>query len=44
MHYHRKLSKRKRIRKIGFMARMRTSKGRRIINSRRRTGRQAQPA
>ncbi len=42
MHYPRKVSKRKRARKIGFRARMRTKSGRRIINRKRRMGRQAQ--
>ena len=40
MHYHRKLSKIKRIRKQGFRARMRTPGGRRVINRQRRRGRQ----
>lgn len=39
MHYPRKVSKRKRVRKIGFRARMRTSRGRKLINRKRRTGR-----
>ncbi|NQU75766.1 MAG: 50S ribosomal protein L34 [Planctomycetes bacterium] len=42
MHYPHKLSKRKRVRKIGFRARMRTSNGRKTINSKRRVGRQVQ--
>jgi len=42
MHYPRRISKRKRARKIGFRARMRTSSGRRIINRKRRRGRQVQ--
>lgn len=41
MHYPHRISKRKRARKCGFRARMRTSKGRRIINGRRRAGKQA---
>ncbi|MBN1554014.1 MAG: 50S ribosomal protein L34 [Phycisphaerae bacterium] len=41
-HYPHRMSKRKRARKIGFRARMRTSKGRKIISSKRREGRQAQ--
>lgn len=39
MHYPRKTSKIKRIRKVGFRARMSTTKGRKIMNSKRRTGR-----
>lgn len=39
MHYPRKVSKIKRIRKVGFRARMRTTKGRKIMNSKRRVGR-----
>jgi ribosomal protein L34 len=39
MHYPRKVSKIKRIRKVGFRARMKTSKGRKIMNSKRRIGR-----
>ncbi|MFW6133716.1 MAG: 50S ribosomal protein L34 [Planctomycetota bacterium] len=42
MHYPRKVSKRKRVRKIGFRARMRTKAGRRIINRKRRRRRRAQ--
>ena len=42
MHYPRKISKRKRARRIGFRARMRTKNGRRIINRKRRIGKQAQ--
>lgn len=42
MHYPRRISKRKRARKIGFRARMRTPSGRRIINRKRRAGRQVQ--
>jgi large subunit ribosomal protein L34 len=44
MHYPRRISKRKRARKCGFRARMRTKAGRKIINARRRRGRQAQVA
>lgn len=39
MHYPRKVSKIKRVRKVGFRARMKTRKGRKIMNSKRRTGR-----
>jgi ribosomal protein L34 len=42
MHYPHKLSKRKCVRKIGFRARMRTKKGRQIINRKRRVGRRVQ--
>jgi ribosomal protein L34 len=39
MHYPHKLSRIKKVRKVGFRARMRTSKGRKIMNSKRRAGR-----
>lgn len=39
MHYPRKISRIKKIRKQGFRARMRTSKGRKLINRQRRIGR-----
>ncbi|MCH2161305.1 MAG: 50S ribosomal protein L34 [Phycisphaerales bacterium] len=39
MHYPRKVSKIKKVRKVGFRARMRTKSGRRIISRRRRIGR-----
>jgi large subunit ribosomal protein L34 len=39
MHYPHKLSRIKKLRKVGFRARMRTSKGRKIINRRRSLGR-----
>ena len=39
MHYPRKVSKIKKVRKVGFRARMRTKSGRRIISRRRRLGR-----
>ncbi len=39
MHYPHRLSKIKRLRKHGFRARMRTSKGRKLINRKRRIGR-----
>ena len=42
MHYPHKISKRKRARKIGFRARMRTARGRKTINQKRRAGRQPQ--
>lgn len=42
MHYPHKVSKRKRARRIGFRARMRTRSGRKIINRKRRVGRQVQ--
>jgi ribosomal protein L34 len=42
MHYPHKVSWRKRVRKIGFRARMRTSRGRKTINRKRRVGRRVQ--
>lgn len=39
MHHPRKVSNIKRIRKVGFRARMSTSKGRKILNRKRRLGR-----
>jgi len=39
MHYPHKLSRIKKVRKVGFRARMRTRKGRAILNSKRRAGR-----
>ncbi len=42
MHYPHKISKRHRSRRIGFRARMRTPNGRKIINRKRRLGRQVQ--
>ncbi len=39
MHYLHKLSKRKKKRKHGFLAKMRTHWGRKTINRKRRTGR-----
>ncbi|MGA2265571.1 MAG: 50S ribosomal protein L34 [Phycisphaerae bacterium] len=42
MHYPHKVSRRKRVRKIGFRARMRTSRGRKTINRKRRVGRRVQ--
>jgi len=44
MHYPHKISKRKRSRRIGFRARMRTHNGRKLINRKRRVGRQVQVA
>jgi len=42
MHYPHKTSHRKRARKIGFRARMRTKNGRDTINRKRRVGRKVQ--
>jgi large subunit ribosomal protein L34 len=42
MHYPHRISKRKRVRKLGFRARMRTSLGRKMINRKRRVGRKVQ--
>ena len=42
MHYPHKISKRKRARKIGFRARMRTASGRKLIRRKRRLGRKVQ--
>jgi large subunit ribosomal protein L34 len=42
MHYPHKTSKIKRARKHGFRARMRTKKGRQMINRKRRVGRRVQ--
>lgn len=42
MHYPHKKSLIKRVRKIGFRVRMSTSKGRAIINRKRRAGRKVQ--
>jgi large subunit ribosomal protein L34 len=42
MHYPHRISKRKRARKIGFRARMRTRTGRKLINAKRRRGRKVQ--
>jgi ribosomal protein L34 len=39
MHYPRHISNIKRIRKLGFRARMKTSLGRKMINRKRRLGR-----
>ena len=43
MHYPRRVSKIKRIRKLGFRARMKTSAGRKLINRKRRAGRRLTP-
>jgi ribosomal protein L34 len=43
MHYPKRVSNVKRVRKFGFRARMKTAKGRRIINRRRRMGRSVTP-
>ena len=42
MHYPHRISKVKRARKLGFRARMRTAKGRQMINRKRRAGRKVQ--
>jgi large subunit ribosomal protein L34 len=42
MHYPHRISIRKRVRKLGFRARMRTSRGRKLINRKRRVGRKVQ--
>jgi len=42
MHYPHRISKKKRVRKIGFRARMRTKRGRKLINRKRRRGRKVQ--
>ncbi|MBL1216036.1 MAG: 50S ribosomal protein L34 [Planctomycetes bacterium] len=39
MHYPRRVSKTKRVRKFGFRARMKTKAGRKMINRKRRMGR-----
>ena len=39
MHYPHKTSRIKKLRKVGFRARMRTTKGRKIVNRKRRLGR-----
>jgi large subunit ribosomal protein L34 len=42
MHYPHKVSNKKRVRKIGFRARMKTTRGRKTINAKRRVGRKVQ--
>jgi large subunit ribosomal protein L34 len=42
MHYPHRISRIKKVRKIGFRARMKTSKGRAILNRKRRVGRKIQ--
>ena len=42
MHYPHRISKKKRARKSGFRARMKTSRGRKTINNKRRMGRKVQ--
>ncbi len=44
MHYPRRISNIKRVRKLGFRARMKTSKGRKLINRKRRMGRRVAAA
>lgn len=39
MHYPHKISRTKKVRKVGFRARMKTRKGRAILNRKRRVGR-----
>jgi len=39
MHYPHKISRVKKVRKVGFRARMKTRKGRAILNRKRRVGR-----
>lgn len=43
MHYPRRISNIKRVRKLGFRARMKTSRGRKMINAKRRLGRKLTP-
>jgi ribosomal protein L34 len=42
MHYPHKISKLKRVRKLGFRARMASTQGRKTINRKRRAGRKVQ--
>lgn len=43
MHYPHKSSRIKKVRSVGFRARMSTTKGRKIINRKRRMGRRISP-
>ena len=43
MHYPRRISNIKRVRKFGFRARMKTRKGRKLINGKRRMKRKLTP-
>jgi large subunit ribosomal protein L34 len=43
IHYPRRISKIKRVRRFGFRARMKTKAGRNIINRKRRLGRRVTP-
>ena len=43
MHYPRRASNTKRVRKFGFRARMKTKAGRKMINRKRRMGRKVTP-
>lgn len=43
MHYPHRISNIRRVRKLGFRARMKTSRGRRMINRKRRMGRRLSP-
>ncbi|MDA0802479.1 MAG: 50S ribosomal protein L34 [Planctomycetota bacterium] len=43
MHYPHRISRIKKVRSVGFRARMGTAKGRKIINRKRRLGRRISP-
>ncbi len=43
MHYPHRISRTKKVRSVGFRARMKTTKGRKIINRKRRVGRRINP-
>lgn len=43
MHYPHKVSRTKKVRSVGFRARMKSSKGRKIVNRKRRMGRRINP-